>query len=250
MSGQSLGMDSDASYDPASVDMPPMPTIQPGEDGLSMTIAAVLPTLSAPLAANVAALQAKETMFSGKVDAAKSSYQNADDQGNQGIGQIGQMLGQVSQMAQQAGKAGGGAGGGSSIFGSLMEQAMKAVQSGGSKDGGSQGAEGQGADQPQGGSPAAAQPAASQATGGQGGGGQGPAGGAPGAQQQPSREGEDNRHDQTPQHERDAKPHEPAAEKPPAEAAGPGERQHNAGPAPVGPPVHAPRGDEDLSRRM
>ena len=28
MSGQSLGMDSDASYDPASVDMPPMPTIR------------------------------------------------------------------------------------------------------------------------------------------------------------------------------------------------------------------------------
>jgi hypothetical protein len=245
MSGQSLGMDSDASYDPASVDMPPMPTIQPGEDGLSMTIAAVLPTLSAPLAANVAALQAKETMFSGKVDAAKSSYQNADDQGNQGIGQIGQMLGQVGQMAQQAGKAGGGEGG-SSIFGSLMEQAMKAVQSGGSKDGGPQGADGQG---PQGESPAA-QPAASQATGGQGGGGQGPAGGAPGAQQQPSREGEGNRHDQTPQHARDAKPQQPAAEKPPAEAAGPGERQHNAGPAPVGPPVHAPRDDEDLSRRM
>jgi hypothetical protein len=249
MSGQSLGMDSDASYDPASVDMPPMPTIQPGEDGLSMTIAAVLPTLSAPLAANVAALQAKETMFSGKVDAAKSSYQNADDQGNQGIGQIGQMLGQAGQMAQQAGKAGGGAGGGSSIFGSLMEQAMKAVQGGGSKDGGSQGTNAQAADQPQAGSPGAAQPAASQGAGGQGG-GQGPAGGAPGAQQQPSREGEEHRQDHTPQHERDAKAHQAPAEKPPAEAAGPGERQHNAGPAPVGPPVHAPRGDEDLSRRM
>src|ERR1700712_3619491 len=129
--GDPLGMQEGTSWDPASVDMPPMPTISPGEDGLSMTIAAVLPTLSAPLAANVAALQANETMFSGKGDSAKSAYQNADDQGGQGIGQLGQMLGQVGQMAQQAGKAGGGAGGGSSIFGSLMEQAMKAAQSGG-----------------------------------------------------------------------------------------------------------------------
>ncbi|MDT5075742.1 MAG: hypothetical protein QOJ80_379 [Mycobacterium sp.] len=244
-----MGMQADTSWDPASVDMPPMPTISPGEDGLSMTIAAVMPTLSAPLAANVTALQAKETMFSGKVDSAKSAYQNADDQGNQGIGQIGQMLGQVGQMAQQAGKAGGGEGG-SSIFGSLMEQAMKAVQSGGSKDGGSQGADAQAADQPQAGSPGAGQPAASQGAGGQGGGGQGPAGGAPGAQQQPSREGQDNRQDQTPQHEREAKAHEAPVEQPPAEAAGPGERQHNAGPAPVSPPAPTRHGDEDLSRRM
>ncbi|MDT5195515.1 MAG: hypothetical protein QOH20_2269, partial [Mycobacterium sp.] len=38
------------SWHPASVDMPPMPTIAPGEDAMSMTIAAVLPTLAAPLA--------------------------------------------------------------------------------------------------------------------------------------------------------------------------------------------------------
>lgn len=243
--GDPFGMEDGTSWNPASVDMPPMPTIPPGEDGLSMTIAAVMPTLSAPLAANVTALQAKETMFSGKVDSAKSAYQNADDQGNQGIGQIGQMLGQVGQMAQQAGKAGEGGGGGSSIFGSLMEQAMKAAQGGGSKDGGSQGADVHAADQSQAGSPAAGQPAASQAAGGQG-----PAGGAAGAQQQPSREGEGNRQDQTPPHDRDAIAHEAPAEQPPAEAAGPGERQHNAGPAPVGPPVPTRHGDEDLSRRM
>lgn len=250
MGDSTFGMQEGTSWDPASVDMPPMPTIEPGEDAMSMTIAAVLPTLSAPLAANVTALQAKETMFSGKVSSAKSSYQNADDQGNQGIGQLSQMLGQVGQMAQQAGKAGGGSGGGSSIFGSLMEQAMKASQGGGSKDGDAQGAGAQSSDQPQAGAPGSGQPSASQGAGGQAGGGQGAAGGAAGAPPPPSREGEDNRQEQTTQHDREAKQHEAPAEHPPAEAAGPGERQHNAGPAPVAPPEPSRRGDEDLSRNM
>lgn len=237
-----FGMQQDTSWDPASVDMPPVPTISPGEDGLSMTIAAVLPTLSAPLAANVTALQAKEATFSGKVTSAKSAYQNADDQGGQSVGQLGQMMGQVGQMAQQAGQAGGGAGGGSSIFGSLMEQAMKAAQSGGSKDGDSQAASVEPAgDQQQAGQPASVQPA----------GGQGAAGASASAPQPQSREGEDTRQEPAAQHDdRDATEHAAPAQQPPAEAAGPGERQHSAGPAPVAPPEHSRRGDEDLARKM
>jgi hypothetical protein len=207
---QTYGMDHDASYDPASVDMPPMPSIQTGEDGLSMTIASVLPTLSAPLAANVAALQAKETMFSGKIDSAKSAYSNSDDQGGQGIGQLGQMMGQVGQMAQQAGQGGGGSGGGSGIFGSLMEQAMKMAQGGGGKDGGA--------------------------------GGEGAGGAPPGDQAQAGQPAQAPQHDEAKQHA--------APERPPVAAAGPSEGQHAAGPAPVGPPEHSRRDDEDLSRRM
>ncbi len=73
-------------WNPAAVELPPMPMIPPGEDAMSMTIAAVLPTLTTPLTANVAALQAKETMFSGKLGAAQSAYENADDSGGQAAG--------------------------------------------------------------------------------------------------------------------------------------------------------------------
>ena len=72
---------------------------------MSMTIAGVLPTLAATMATSVTALQAKETMFAGKLTSAQSAYDNADDQGGQSVGQLGQMLGQVGQMAQQAGRA-------------------------------------------------------------------------------------------------------------------------------------------------
>src|SRR4051812_30168793 len=116
------------SWDPASVGLPPMPTIAPGEDSMSMTIAAALPALAAPLAASVETLQAKETMFSGKVVEAQSSYQNADDSGGQWVGQLGSMLGQMSQMGQQAAGAAGGGGGGTGMFGQLMQQAMQAAQ--------------------------------------------------------------------------------------------------------------------------
>ncbi len=109
------------SWNPASVELPPMPMIPPGEDAMSMTISGVLPTLTTPLTTSVAALSAKDAMFSGKVVEAQSAYQNADDSGGQSVGQLSSMIGQVGQMGQQAGGAAGGAGGGSSVFGSLME---------------------------------------------------------------------------------------------------------------------------------
>jgi hypothetical protein len=221
------------SWDPASVDMPPMPTIAPGEDAMSMTIAAVLPTLAAPLAANVTALQAKEAMFSGKVTSAQSAYDSADDQGGQAVGQLSSMLGQVGQMAQKAGEAGGG----SSVFGPLMEQVMKAAQSGGSSGGDLQRA-GAPSDQPQAGRPVPAQPVA----------GQGGPGAPAGGPQPQAREGEGIRQEPAPQHDdRDVR-----HQRPPVEAAGPGDSgRHSAGPAPVAPPEH-PRhgGDDDLARRM
>ena len=91
------------SWDAASVELPPVPMLPPGPDAMSMTISAVLPTLTTPLTASVAALSAKENMFSGKLGAAQSAYQNADDSGQQSVGQLTSMLGQLGQMAQQAG---------------------------------------------------------------------------------------------------------------------------------------------------
>src|ERR1700742_644994 len=129
-------------WDPASVELPEIPMLPPGQDALSATISAVLPTLGAPLAANVATLQAKETMFSGKLGAASAAYQNADDSGSQSVGQIVGMLGQMGQQAGQMGQMAGAPaqalGGVTGVFGSLMQQAMQ-----GGKGGGGQSAAGQ-----------------------------------------------------------------------------------------------------------
>ena len=44
------------SWNAASVELPEIPMLPAGQDALSATISAVLPTLAAPLAANVATL--------------------------------------------------------------------------------------------------------------------------------------------------------------------------------------------------
>jgi len=160
-------------WNPASVELPEIPTIQPGQDALSTTIAAVLPTLAVPLAANVATLQAKEGMFAGKLGAAEAAYQTSDDQGSQTVGQVVGMLGQqAGQMGQMAGAPAQAAGQGSGMFGSLIQQAMQAAQGAGGN-----------------GQSAGGQPAAGAGQGAPGG---APTGAAPGQQgapgQQPPRE--------------------------------------------------------------
>ncbi|TPG32064.1 hypothetical protein EAH80_21985 [Mycobacterium hodleri] len=214
-------------WNPASVDMPEIPMLPPGEDAMSMTISGVLPTLTAPMAASVAALQAKETMFSGKLGAAQSAYQNADDSGGQSVGQFGQMLGQLGQMAGQAGAPAQQLGQQAGQFGSMMQQAMQAAQGGGSQGGRSSSA----------GSPSAAgqgQPSAGQGAGG--------AGASP---QQARADGSAADHDQK---DRDAREPEAREGRQPLDAAAPGATPHGAGPAPVAPPRH---GDgEDLARRV
>lgn len=102
---------------------------------MSSTIAAVLPTLGAQLAANVAALSAKENTFAGKVGAAQAAYANSDDAGSQSVGQVVGMLGQLGQQAGQMGQSAGAPaqalGGQTGMFGSLMQQAMQAGQGSG-----------------------------------------------------------------------------------------------------------------------
>src|SRR5258707_2897893 len=86
------------SWNAASGELPEIPMLHAVQDGLSVTISAVLPTLAAPLAVNVATLSAKENMFSGKLGAAQAAYQNADDSGSQSVGQqAGQMAGAPAQ---------------------------------------------------------------------------------------------------------------------------------------------------------
>jgi hypothetical protein len=219
------------SWDPASVELPEIPMLPPGQDALSATISAVLPTLAAPLAANVATLQAKETMFAGKLGAAEVAYQNSDDAGSQSVGQVVGMLGQLGQqagqMGQMAGAPGQALGGQTGMFGSLMQQAMQGAKGGGASAG--QGAGGTG--------------------GAAGVAGPGPA--ASSGQPQPSRDDAgaavEDRTEQghEPQHER-----EPLQRAETNERAGAGAGTDSGnGPAPVKGPEHH-RVDEDLGRRM
>jgi hypothetical protein len=211
-------------WDPATVGMPEIPMLPPGEDAMSMTISGVLPTLTAPMAASVAALQAKETTFAGKLGSAESAYQNADDQGGQSVGQFGQMLGQLGQTAQQAGAPAQALGGQAGQFGSMMQQAMQGAKGGGSSAAGGQSAGGQ--------------PSARQGSGGAGAPLQQTRGDASAASQ-------DQSSDET---DREAREREARHARPPLDAAAPGVPPHGAGPAPVAPPRH---GDgDDLARRM
>ena len=217
------------SWNSASVELPEIPMLPAGQDALRATISAVLPTLAAPLAVNVATLQAKETMFSGKLGAAQAAYQNSDDAGSQSVGQIVGMLGQAGQLGQMAGAPAQAIGGQTGMFGSLIQQAMQAAQGG----------------------------AGGQSTGGQAGAssvpGQGPmsAGGPP---QQPRDEAVGAKEDQPDRaHEAQPDKREPLhrAETDDRAMAGPSDdSRHGAGPAPVKSPEQPHHSGEDLRRRM
>ena len=183
-------------WDPASVELPQIPMLPPGEDAMSMTIAGVLPTLTAPMAASVTALQAKETMFAGKLGSAQSAYENADDQGGQSVGQFGQMLGQLGQMAGQAGQPAQQLGQQAGQFGSMMQQAMQSAQgSGGGSHGG--------------------QPSAGQAS-------------------QQARD--DDRREREEREERESRERAGRDARPPLDHAVAGPAPHGSGPVPVAPP--------------
>ncbi|MDT5237335.1 MAG: hypothetical protein QOD36_3207 [Mycobacterium sp.] len=230
------------SWDAASVELPEIPMLPAGQDALSATISAVLPTLAAPLAANVATLSAKENMFSGKLGVAQAAYQNSDDAGSQSVGQIVGMLGQVGQQAGQMGQMAGAPaqaiGGQTGIFGSLMQQAMQAAQGGGA--GG----------QFTGGQSAGGQAGASSVAG------QGPSPGAAGAAgpaPQPRDEVVGPKEEQ-PHQAQEAQPdkreplHSAAADD--RVMAGPSDDSRHSAPAPVKSPEHPHHSGEDLRRRM
>ncbi|KUH76718.1 hypothetical protein AU184_13115 [Mycolicibacterium novocastrense] len=222
------------SWNAAAVKLPEIPMIPAGQDAMSATISAVLPTLAAQLTANVAALSAKENTFSGKVVAAQAAYENSDDAGSQSVGQIVGMLGQVGQQAGQMGQMAGAPaqalGGPTGMFGSLMQQAMQGTQSPGGPS--ATGAGGGGA-APSGGAAATAGPA-----------GHSPGAGAP---QQPRDDAEpqtgesDDREDRQPLHRADDRPWDAAS--------GPQGGESGAAPVPVTPP-EARRGDDEAARNL
>lgn len=230
------------SWNAASVELPEIPMLPPGPDAMSATISAVLPTLAAQLTANVAALQAKEHTYSGKVGDAQVAYAASDESGSQSVGQVVGMLGKLGEQAGQlAGAPSQAAQGGSGMFGSLIEQVMKAAQGGG---------DGEAGQSPVGGAPVGAAPA-----------GGAPPPGAPG--QPPGQPGRDPLEERVERLEeraaREDRPYEPPApQQEPLQraddsnlASGPRESASGAGPAPVAPPEQ-PRhaAEEDLGRRL
>lgn len=209
--------------------------VPPGPDAMSATISAVLPTLAAQLTANVAALQAKEHTYSGKVGEAQAAYTNSDESGSQSVGQVVGMLGKLGEQAGQlAGAPSQAAQGGSGMFGSLIEQVMKAAQGGGGEAG----------QPPAGGAPVGAAPA-----------GGVPPPGAPG--QPPGQPGRDPLEARVERLEERAAREDRPQEQPLQRAddsdlaSGPESGRPGAGPAPVAPP-ESPRhaADDDLGRRL
>lgn len=236
------------SWNAASIELPEIPMLPPGPDAMSATISAVLPTLAAQLTANVAALQTKEHTYSGKVGAAQLEYTNSDDSGSQSVGQVVGMLGMLGKLGEQAGQMAGApsqaAQGGSGMFGSLIEQVMKAAQGGGGESGQS---------------PAGGAPVGAALAGGAPAPGQAP-GQPPG---QPGRDPLEQRVERLEQRA-DAQDRSPEQQAPQREdreplmraddrdlASGPEKSSPGAGPAPVTPPEQ-PRhaADDDLRRRL
>lgn len=245
MTGSPLKKPEGISWNAASLELPEIPMLPPGADAMSATISAVLPTLAAQLTANVAALQAKEHTYSGKLGAAQAAYTNADDSGSQSVGQVVGMLGKLGEQAgQMAGAPSQAAQGGSGMFGSLIEQVMKAAQGGGGETGQS----------PVGGAPVGAAPA-----------GGAPASGQPAPGQPPGQPGRDPLAERVERLEERAEREDRAVEQPVQQApqrepllraddsdqaSGPRDGSSGAGPAPVAPsePRHAV--DDDLGRRL
>ena len=246
MTGSPLKKPEGISWDAASLELPEIPMLPPGADAMSATISAVLPTLAAQLTANVAALQAKEHTYSGKLGAAQAAYTNADDSGSQSVGQVVGMLGKLGEQAgQMAGAPSQAAQGGSGMFGSLIEQVMKAAQGGGAGESGQS---------PAGGAPVGAAPA---------GGAPAPAQPVPG--QPPGQPGRDPLEERVERLEERAEREDRPAEQPVQQApqreplqraddsnlaSGPRDGASGAGPVPVAPPEPRHAADDDLGRRL
>jgi hypothetical protein len=94
------------------------------DDPVSLMLSSYLPGLVDGANEKVAAAQAKDHEFAGKVSSARSAYQSGDEAGGQTIQKAGESL----NPASAAGKAGVGADGGMGQFGQMMGMAMQAFQ--------------------------------------------------------------------------------------------------------------------------
>ncbi|WP_418002127.1 hypothetical protein ACNO8X_18135 [Mycobacterium sp. PDNC021] len=99
-------------------------SIPAGADPVSLMLSSYIPGLVDGANAKVAAAQAEDHAFAGKVSSARGAYQSGDDAGAQAIQKADGSL----NPASAAGKSGGGADGGMGQFGQMMGMAMQAFQ--------------------------------------------------------------------------------------------------------------------------
>lgn len=112
------------SWSAGTVDPAEAESIPAKADPVSLMLSSYIPGLVDGANAKVAAAQAEDHAFAGKVSSARSAYQTGDEAGGQTIQKAGESL----NPASAAGKAGGGADGGIGQFGQMMGMAMQAFQ--------------------------------------------------------------------------------------------------------------------------
>ncbi|MGE2728514.1 PE domain-containing protein [Mycolicibacterium vaccae] len=111
-------------WDPAVVDVPPVPVIPPGGDPMSTLISAVLPGIAADLNANVAATHAREQRFAANLNQARAAYQSTDDIGGEEIRTVADTQLAPSAATATSAPAAGGAGAQGQL-GQFMSTAMQ-----------------------------------------------------------------------------------------------------------------------------
>lgn len=112
------------SWSAGTVDPAESASIPAGGDPVSLMLSSYIPGLVDGANAKVAAAQAEDHAFAGKVSSAKGAYQSGDDAGAQAIQKADGNL----NPASATGKSGGGTDGGMGQFGQMMGMAMQAFQ--------------------------------------------------------------------------------------------------------------------------
>ncbi|MGE2836482.1 PE domain-containing protein [Mycobacterium sp. SMC-4] len=108
-------------WDPAVVNVPPVPVIPAGGDPMSALISAVMPGIATELTTAVANTHAREQQFAANLTSARAAYQSTDQSGGEEI----QTVANTQLAPSTTAPAASGGGGAGSQFGQLMSTAMQ-----------------------------------------------------------------------------------------------------------------------------
>jgi hypothetical protein len=134
MVDQNLRLDEVAlTWDPAEVTVPPVPSVPPGGDPMSVMLSAIAPQVAEAVTKGVAEALAREEQFASTVHGARTAYQNTDlaaGQQIQGAGELGEPASAAAGVgsSQSAGSGAGEAGQLGQMMGMPMQMAQQAAQ--------------------------------------------------------------------------------------------------------------------------
>lgn len=120
-------------WNPAVVSVPSPPALAPGDDPMSVMIAAIMPNIADDVIEKVASTRVREQRFADNLHAARYSYRRCDDDGRENIQAASEPLvtnGTVAPMPTSAGTR--SADGGIGHFGQLMSITMQLAGAAGS----------------------------------------------------------------------------------------------------------------------